>query len=191
MRGAPSRKDHQKYCQYHRDIGHNTNECRAVKDTIEDLIRRGHLKESVKKALARERGSRRSHEQYAREAKAHSVPQVMSCEQKPLKRPKQESEVIRFTREECEESPRHNHDAIVIATRIGNARVLRVMVYNSNAVNIIFLGAFREIRFSKRDMKASPSPLYRFTGESLVPKGIIDLPVTLGEEPKIRMVMVK
>ncbi|XP_031272149.1 uncharacterized protein LOC116130567 [Pistacia vera] len=38
-------------------------------------------------------------------------------------------------------------------------------------------------------MRACPSPLNRFIGDSLVPKGMIDRPVTLGMEPKIRTVM--
>ncbi|XP_031282173.1 uncharacterized protein LOC116140725 [Pistacia vera] len=153
MRGPPGRRDCKKYCRYHRDIKYNTNECRALKNAIEDIIRRGHLKEFVKEALACKnpseknnqvqqaspnndvlvgmiyggpdiaRSSKRSHEQYAREARIDSVSQVMSCEQKPSKWPRQESEVIGFTKEECEQSPHHNHDAIVIIARIDNACV--------------------------------------------------------------------
>lgn len=44
--------------------------------------------------------------------------------------------------EECEETYCHNHDVIVIAAKISNGRVLRVMVNNGSAINIIFLGAF-------------------------------------------------
>ncbi|XP_031250980.1 uncharacterized protein LOC116108879 [Pistacia vera] len=211
MKGALGRRDWQKYYRYHRDIRHNTNECRALKDVIEDLIQRGHIKKFVKEAPAHKntgeqnnqvqqaptnanhevlvgmiyegpeiaKSSRRVHEQYACEAKTYSVPQVMSCEYKPSKRPRQEREVVGFTFEECEESLCHNHDAIVIAARIDNTRMLRVMVDNGSATNIIFLGAFREIRFIERDMRACPSPLYRFTGDSLVPKGMIDLHMTL------------
>ncbi|XP_031261313.1 uncharacterized protein LOC116119508 [Pistacia vera] len=63
------------------------------------------------------------------------------------------------------------------------------VVDNGSATNIIFLEAFRGMRFTERDLKACPLPLYGFTDDSLVPKGMIDLPVTLGAEPKIRMVM--
>ena len=37
-----------KYCRYHRDHGHITEECRQLKDEIEGLISRGYLRQYVK-----------------------------------------------------------------------------------------------------------------------------------------------
>ncbi|KAL0319788.1 UNVERIFIED_CONTAM: hypothetical protein Sradi_5240300 [Sesamum radiatum] len=36
-----------KYCLFHKDRGHSTEECLHLKDEIEKLIRRGYLKEYV------------------------------------------------------------------------------------------------------------------------------------------------
>ncbi|KAM6569259.1 hypothetical protein CsatB_017244 [Cannabis sativa] len=46
-----SRRDPSKRCEYHNDIGHNTNECKNLKDEIENLIRLGHLYEWIKNRL--------------------------------------------------------------------------------------------------------------------------------------------
>ncbi|XP_043716263.1 uncharacterized protein LOC122664490 [Telopea speciosissima] len=44
-----------KYCRFHQDHGHDTEECRQLKDEIEALIQRGRLNKSVKRE--REGGS--------------------------------------------------------------------------------------------------------------------------------------
>ena len=36
--------DRRFYCQYHRDYGHDTNECRELQKAIEQLIQNGKLK---------------------------------------------------------------------------------------------------------------------------------------------------
>ena len=43
MRTPPIKRAKNKYCHYHQDHGHNTEDCIQLKDAIEDLIRRGHL----------------------------------------------------------------------------------------------------------------------------------------------------
>ncbi|GAV91605.1 hypothetical protein CFOL_v3_34997, partial [Cephalotus follicularis] len=41
LRSPAERRDMEKYYRYHRDHGHDTEECRQLKNQIEDLIRRG------------------------------------------------------------------------------------------------------------------------------------------------------
>ncbi|CAB4283343.1 unnamed protein product [Prunus armeniaca] len=41
------RRDEGKYCKYHRDYGHHTDDCYQLKEEIEALIRQGKLKEYV------------------------------------------------------------------------------------------------------------------------------------------------
>ena len=40
-------KHKKKYCSYHKDIGHTTKQCTKLKNEIEFLIGKGHLKEYV------------------------------------------------------------------------------------------------------------------------------------------------
>ncbi|XP_074370208.1 uncharacterized protein LOC141711561 [Apium graveolens] len=50
-------KDKKKYCEYHESSGHNTHECRQLKDEIEALIKEGYLGEWVLKEVRRHKDS--------------------------------------------------------------------------------------------------------------------------------------
>ena len=47
MRGSSSRRNQNLYCTYHRDNGHTTEQCRVLKDHIEQLVKARYLKEFV------------------------------------------------------------------------------------------------------------------------------------------------
>ncbi|GAA0185832.1 hypothetical protein LIER_33120 [Lithospermum erythrorhizon] len=63
LRSYPNRKDPKLFCEYHKDHGHDTDDCRVLKAKIEKFIRIGHLKDFVKERSPRAvRGSPRRNE---------------------------------------------------------------------------------------------------------------------------------
>ena len=47
MRSNPAKRDNTKYCEFHKDHGHRTDDCIQLRKEIEYLIRRGHLNRCV------------------------------------------------------------------------------------------------------------------------------------------------
>ena len=44
MKGDPNKRNRNKYCRFHRDYGHDIDECFDLKQQIENLIRQGKLR---------------------------------------------------------------------------------------------------------------------------------------------------
>ena len=43
--GNPEKRNRNLYCQYHRDHGHTTEDCRSLWDHLDQLVREGKLKQ--------------------------------------------------------------------------------------------------------------------------------------------------
>nr|XP_009412846.1 PREDICTED: uncharacterized protein LOC103994237 [Musa acuminata subsp. malaccensis] len=188
-------KDRSKYCRFHRDYGHDTEDCRDLQNQIEELIRRGYLGRYLKEpreATPRPRipierqidvifggpaagGSSST----ARKSYARSM-----VEKRP--RPELEPE-ISFGAEEVECS--HHDDTLVISIQIANARVKRVMVDTGSSADVLYLDAFKKLDLSTEDLIPMSSALTGFTGDSISPLGTTTLPVTIGEEPRTKTIM--
>ncbi|XP_050240998.1 uncharacterized protein LOC126689875 [Quercus robur] len=77
MGGDPSRRNQNLYCTYHRDKGHITEQCRVLKDHLEQLVKAGYLKEFVVDPRNQEAG------QGARPRGNHLLPPIGSNRSHP------------------------------------------------------------------------------------------------------------
>ena len=49
LSSSSKKRDLKKYCRFHKDHGHYTNECRDLKEQIEELVQKGKLQKFVKR----------------------------------------------------------------------------------------------------------------------------------------------
>ena len=116
--------------------------------------------------------------------KEGSITTVSSPDKRPAKQLRGKMDDITFS-EKDERHIRHPHcDALVIKAMIVNNNVHRILVCNRSSMDILYFQAFKRIGLKVSDLKPSLNSVYSFTGDSVVPLGVISLPMTLGEYPR-------
>ncbi|XP_064963280.1 uncharacterized protein LOC135611572 [Musa acuminata AAA Group] len=188
-------KDRSKYCRFHRDYDHDTEDCRDLQHQIEDLIRRGHLGHYLKEPREATPRSRGPIERQIDVLSGGPVADGSSLTARKAyarsavkKRPRLELEPeITFGVKEVERS--HHDDALVISIQVANTRVKRVMVDIGSSVDILYLDAFKKLSLTKEDLIPMASALTGFARDSISPLGTTILPVTIGEEPRAKTIM--
>ncbi|PON70461.1 hypothetical protein PanWU01x14_081300, partial [Parasponia andersonii] len=65
----------------------------------------------------------------------------------------------------------------------------RVLVDNGNAVDILYFDASKKMGLNESDLKPAATPFYGFTGDSLMPMGMIELMVSIGTFPRVSSIM--
>ena len=178
-----------------------------LKDEIKKLIREGYLRDYVRNRGARpqnDQNEARPHREirtifggphfteetrgaqncYLREAKERLVMTTSSLDKRPAKQIRGEVEDITFSEKDARHV-RHSHcDTLVIKAMIANNNVHWILVDNGSSVDILYFQAFERMGLKVSNLKPSPNPIYGFTGDSVVPLGVISLPMTLGEYPR-------
>ncbi|KAL2245958.1 UNVERIFIED_CONTAM: Gag-Pol polyprotein [Sesamum indicum] len=222
MRDTSAKKNSHKYCRFHKDKGHNTEDCDQLRDEIEWLVRQGyfkhlidrsaktggrsrsrsrerHQKDETGKSVARDNAptkgvihtisggptngdSMRARKKYTRENKLKYGEQMLHVA-------KQEN--IVFGDEDLSSDTLDQNDRMVIKMDIANYQVHKVLIDNGNSVDIIFSDVLRKMDLGNVRLKPIRTPLVGFGGNEVVPEGVIELLVSLGEEPRRKTCMVQ
>ncbi|KAI3474877.1 hypothetical protein Pfo_030188 [Paulownia fortunei] len=176
---APTKFKSNLFCAFHNEYGHNTEECRHLKDEIERMIRKdgwtiGDTKEGKVGAVPREnhyhapRGfiqmilggptdgdSNRARKAYARATPGGSKEEVHKINGGP---------VIQFGPHDMEGLQAPHNDALVIMAIVANFDVARIMVDTGSSVDVLFYEAYKKMNL---DITLQPvdTALFGFGGE--------------------------
>ena len=161
LHGDLSKMNQNKYCRYHKDVGHTMEECITLKDEIEKLIRRGYLQDYINHSRARPqndapeaeplheiqtifggphvaRETSGAQERYVWETKARLLTNVHSVDKRSAKQFKGANDDITF-KESNAHLIHHPHcDALVIMAMMTNNNVHRILVDNWILVDILY-----------------------------------------------------
>ena len=166
MKGDPNKRNKNKYCRFHRDHEHDSDECYDLKQQIENLIRQGKLRhlvgrdhkyeklkgnvEKSSQPLLREirviiGGTSTGQSSNSKKTYLKVVQNIQLSGQSPRKRGTNEP-AITFTDEDVERIHHPLDIAIDITLLIANYTTRRVLVDNESSADILYYPAFQQMR---------------------------------------------
>ena len=184
MKGDPNKRNQNKYYRFHRDHGHDTDECFDLKQQIENLIRQGKLRnflgrnykdeklktkveESSRPPLGEIRmiiwGSYTGQSSRLKKTYLKVVQNVQLSGRSPKMRTPDE-QAITFTDEDASRIHHPHDDAIVITLLIANYSTRRVLVDNGSSADILYYPAFQQLNLRREQLRPVYSPLVGFGG---------------------------
>ncbi|GKC02818.1 reverse transcriptase domain-containing protein, partial [Tanacetum coccineum] len=171
------RSDSSKFCEFHNDKGHSTDECVQLKKQIEELVKAGKQRHK-----ARKRPTEAGEEGYPGKDKAAAIYMIQSWQGVTRQKVTQSFDCIReimfppLTTNEGAEGP------LVIEAEIGGHTVHRMYVDGGSSMEVLFEHCFNRL-WPKIQSQMAPATtsLTGFSGETIWPIGQIRLLVTIGD----------
>ena len=207
MSSNPTKRDNTRYCEFHRDHGHRTDDCIKLRKEIEYLIRRGYLRRFLSSegqnqaqpppprqtttqhqqplgeihvisgGFARGREYNSARKAHLRSIRSEEVMKVQAVSKLPRL-----NTAITFSDSDLE-GCQHPHDPLVIRAVVANKTIHRVLVDNGNSADIIFESAFDRMGIRREKLEPVSTHLRGFSREKVLPLGSIQLVLTLGDPP--------
>ncbi|GAV88551.1 LOW QUALITY PROTEIN: hypothetical protein CFOL_v3_31973, partial [Cephalotus follicularis] len=169
----------EKYCGYHRDHGHDTEECRHLKNHIENLIRKRHLRKYIDRNAHQERNERREKapqqpEEQQPRGVIHTISRGVASG---------DDEVISFSEVDYEGVRLPHDDPVVVTLLVELFTMNRILIDSGSSADILYKHAFVN-RIPTDQLKPVKTPLIGFVWEMVYPLGSIDLSVVAGTAPR-------
>ena len=212
MKSDPATRDNTKYCEFHRDYGHRTDNCIQLKREIEYLIRRGYLwrfispeNQAQNQSPTQQPPHRQTTTQHqqplgeihvisggfpgggesssARKAHLRSIRSAEIGEIQAVSKLPRLDTSITFSDSDLEGCQHPHDDPLVVRAIVANKTVHRVLIDNGSSADIIFASAFDKMGIGRENLEPVNTHLRGFFGEKVLPLGLIQLVLTLGEPP--------
>ena len=207
MKSDSARRDDTKYCEFHKDHGHQRDDCIQLKKEIEYLIRCGHLsrymalegREQVQPPPSRQPNPVQhqpplgeihvisggfaggGESSLAKKGHLRSIRSGETLEVETVSKLPRLDTTITFSDFDMEGCQHPHDDPLVIKTIVANRTIHRVLVDNGSSAGIIFTSAFDKMGIGREKLEPVNACLRGFSGERVLPSGSVQLVLTLGD----------
>ncbi|GKB99695.1 hypothetical protein Tco_0985832 [Tanacetum coccineum] len=173
-----------KFCEFHREVGHNTDECMHLKRQTEEMIKAGKLTHLIKglKQGGKDQTKTTKKGETSRKYKAMAILMVQ-----PWQKVARQKITQSFSLDpEISFPPLGEEDGMegpmIIEAEIEGLFIHRMYVDGGSSSEILYEHCFKRIRPKvKNQMVPATTPLIGFSGEVIRPMGQILLPVKIRE----------
>ena len=209
MRSDPTKRDNTRYCEFHRDHGHRTDDCIQLRKEIEYMIRRGYLRRYIASEGQNQvqpppplQPAPAQHQKplgeihvisggfvgggessSARKAHLRSIRSEEVLEVQAVSKLPRLDTAITFSDSDLEGCQHPYDDPLVIRAVVANQTVHRFLVDNGILVDIIFASAFDKIGIRMERLEPVNTHQRGFSREKVLPLGSIQLVLTLRDPP--------
>ncbi|XP_028091624.1 uncharacterized protein LOC114291940 [Camellia sinensis] len=191
MTGPLDARKQDKWCEYHRDHGHDTDSYYSLKDHLEELKQDGHLTQYVRKNNSINTVALRPelphlgvvHMMYSLPAppKVHTI-QLLSSTHSPLILAKWPYDTRRISFDDSDLVGVHHPytDPLIIELRVNRFIIEHVLIDQGSTSEIMYRKSFVKLGFTDSDLSPADYALFDFNANPEYPLGRITLPVRAG-----------
>ncbi|XP_075673264.1 uncharacterized protein LOC142642701 [Castanea sativa] len=218
MSGDASMRNQNLHCHYHQDKGHTTEDCRTLRDHLNQLIKAGKINHLLVKLDGK--GGQQGTQKYWGQAPQPSLGtinvilaqpkgkfgtfsrvmtvqnncgnEVMEESNQADKRMKfSATPVLGFFDKDKDGTYQPHDDALVVTVRIGGYDVRRVLVDDGSGAEIMYPDLFIGLKLKDEDLEKYDHLLVGFNGKQVIPRGMVKLPVHVeGSEVQVNFIVV-
>ncbi|XP_057503492.1 uncharacterized protein LOC130787039 [Actinidia eriantha] len=201
----PQKRNRNKYYEFHRDHGYNTEDCFQLKEQIANLIKRGYLRkyvatrpppnspekrysdnrptagdiQTVQGGFRSGKCSTSSRKRHARSSHRPAKEEIYNLSSSFAS----DHPPITFSNDDLKGLHLPHDDALVVFAVVTNFNVQRILIDNGSSADILFILAFVKMKIGLDKLHPFHTPLVEFGGNMTHPLGWINLPITLRTEP--------
>lgn len=175
VRTPEERRNRKLWCEYHKECGHTTKDCRELKKALDKLADQGKINRYLRNPKRQEKDDARSHDtdgyvgviaggfasggssSRRKKAHLHSLKTSILHVEKPRRNP-----VMIFDDESARPIQAPHDDPLVIDMKIANCMVKRILVDSGSSADIAIKDCLSKLKYDTKDLQPISQPLIGF-----------------------------